>query len=90
MYVFLFDRQSWKSKKDYKEATTESFATANIIIDGNERGGMSTRNYGICGKEGLYIRIPKSYLTNKLSTFSSGYGTPGTVDFMLKETSAAF
>ncbi|KAK2175750.1 hypothetical protein NP493_711g03078 [Ridgeia piscesae] len=69
--------KSWKSKKDYKEATTESFATADIIIDGNERGGMSTRSYGICGKEGLSIRIPKSYLTNDLSTFSSGYGTPG-------------
>ena len=83
--VFLFDRQSWKSTKDYKEATAESFATADVIIDGNEKGGMETRNYGICGKEGLFIRMPKSYLTNDLSTFSPrGFGPPGTVVFYVE------
>ena len=78
-YFFLFHRQSWTSKKDYKEATTEPFATANVVIDGNEKGGMSTLSYGICGKEGLFIIIPKCYLMNDLSTFIPLYGTPGIV-----------
>ena len=76
-YLFLFDRQSWKSK-NYNEATTESFVTANVVIDGNGKGRMSTRSYGTCGKEGLFIRIPKTYLT------LSGYIAPGIVVFYVE------
>ena len=71
---------------DYEEAKAESFATANVIFDGDEDGGMSTRTYGICGKEALFIRITKSYL----SANPQGHGPPGIVEFVSAETSIIY
>jgi len=63
---------------EYEVAKTESFATANVIFDGDEDGGMSTRTYGICGMEALFIRISKIYL----SANPRGHGPPGIVEFV--------
>ena len=63
-------------------ATTETFNTATFRIDGLGKGGMSTRSYGGCGEEGLFITIPKIYMTGDLKKISDYFGPPGNVDLL--------
>ncbi|KAI0208410.1 Calcium-activated chloride channel regulator 1 [Lamellibrachia satsuma] len=69
----------WGNGTYYNVATTETFNTATFRIDGLGKGGMSTRSYGGCGEEGLFIAIPKIYMTGDLKNMSDYFGPPGNI-----------
>ena len=69
--------QSWGNNSDYEEATTESFSSANVVIDGPEVDTPTTWTYGGCGQPGEYIQLPIGYMTGPIRTIVKEFGFPG-------------
>ena len=69
--------QSWGNNSDYEEATTESFSSANVVIDGPEVDTPTTWTYGGCGQPGEYIQLPIGYMTGPIRTIVTEFGFPG-------------
>ncbi|KAI0208298.1 Calcium-activated chloride channel regulator 4A [Lamellibrachia satsuma] len=55
--------KSWGSSTSYDAATTETFSSANVVIDGPEMETPTTWTYGECGQPGEYIQIPIGFTT---------------------------
>ncbi|KAI0208313.1 hypothetical protein LSAT2_007022 [Lamellibrachia satsuma] len=69
--------KSWQTRANYEAATTETFNTADVLVDGAGLESMNTQSYGICGVPGEFIQIPVGYMQAPLSTIIEIYGTPG-------------
>ena len=71
-------RQSWKKNNNkYEAATTETFAKANVVIDGPGLESPTTWMYRDCGEPGEFIQIPIKVMTGVFTKVTDIFGSPG-------------
>ena len=70
--------QGWTNRDNYDAATSETFNSANIVVDGLEVDSPMTKTSGECGQPGDFMQIPVGYmLTEKTVDFTREFGSPG-------------
>ncbi|KAI0230401.1 hypothetical protein LSAT2_019239 [Lamellibrachia satsuma] len=69
--------KSWANRDNYDAATSETFNSANIVIDGLEVDTPTTRMSGECGQPGEFMQIPVGYIQWSLSNMTRNSGRPG-------------
>ena len=69
--------QTWANKGSFDAATSETFRSANVVIDGNYLDTPYTRMFGQCGEPGEFIEIPVTYFLASASTIVRKFGFPG-------------
>ncbi|KAI0218857.1 Calcium-activated chloride channel regulator 4 [Lamellibrachia satsuma] len=68
--------KSWANRDNYDAATSETFSSANVVIDGLEVDTPTTRMSGECGQPGEFIQIPVGYMRESLSNMVRNFGYP--------------
>ncbi|KAK2180607.1 hypothetical protein NP493_436g02010 [Ridgeia piscesae] len=70
--------KGWTNRDNYDAATSETFNSANIVVDGLEVDSPMTKTSGECGQPGDFMQIPVGYmLTEKTVDFTREFGSPG-------------
>ena len=70
--------QSWTNRDNYDAATSETFNSANIVVDGLEVDSPMTKMSGECGQSGDVMQIPVGYmLIEKIIDLIRKFGFPG-------------
>ena len=69
--------QSWNNRDNYDAATSETFNSANIVVDGPEVDSPMTTMSGECGQPGDFMQIPVGYTKEKLGNLIRNFGHPG-------------
>ena len=71
--------QSWPNN-NYDAATSETFISANVVIDGPGLDTPTTRMQprSQCGQPGEFIQIPKKYMLGPVTEIVRKFGFPGT------------
>lgn len=86
MVVVACNPQSWANRDNYDAATSETFNSANIVIDGLEVDVPTTRMSGECGQPGEFMQIPVGYIQWSLSNMTRNSGHPGISRLMFDVT----
>ncbi|KAK2180610.1 hypothetical protein NP493_436g02058 [Ridgeia piscesae] len=70
--------KSWTNRDNYDAATSETFNSANIVVDGLEVDSPMTKMSGECGQSGDVMQIPVGYmLIEKIIDLIRKFGFPG-------------
>ncbi|KAI0230410.1 Calcium-activated chloride channel regulator 1, partial [Lamellibrachia satsuma] len=70
--------KSWSNNNNYGVATSETFSSANVVIDGPGLDTPTTRMQpsGRCGQPGEFIQIPKKYMLGPVTEIVRKFGFP--------------
>lgn len=69
--------QSWGNEGSFEAATSETFSSANVVIDGINMDTPNTRMSRECGEPGEFIQLPVKYITATLHNIVQLFGYPG-------------